>query len=313
MTQAIIGWAIALGLILGLGLWSLVMAVPAFSRPSLADRVAPLVIDVSPEAREHANRRERNPLPVIGSLFSPVVVALQNLIGQVLGGNDTVRLRLRQAGKDTTVDEFRAKQAVWGILGGLTGLVLTGALFASRGGVNIAQVALPVVGLVFGVLLCDWMLRNDAERRLERIASEFPTVIEFLTLSLSAGEGIHDSIRRVARVSSGELASEFRRVIARTSSGVPLGTALTDLGRELQYLPLERCADHLVAALERGAPLVEVLRSQARDARDVAKRDLLESAGRKEISMMVPLVFLILPVTVAFAVWPGLFVLNTSF
>jgi tight adherence protein C len=38
---------------------------------------------------------------------------------------------------------------------------------------------------------------------------------------------------------------------------------------------------------------------------------LLEAAGRKEIGMMVPLVFLILPVTVAFAVWPGILVLQT--
>ena len=38
---------------------------------------------------------------------------------------------------------------------------------------------------------------------------------------------------------------------------------------------------------------------------------MLETAGRKEVAMLVPLVFLILPVTVAFAVWPGIVVLQT--
>jgi len=40
--------------------------------------------------------------------------------------------------------------------------------------------------------------------------------------------------------------------------------------------------------------------------RDTAKRDLMESAGKKEIGMMVPLVFGVLPLTVIFAVFPGL-------
>jgi len=36
-------------------------------------------------------------------------------------------------------------------------------------------------------------------------------------------------------------------------------------------------------------------------------------AGRKEIAMLVPLIFLILPVTVAFALFPGYLVLQAGF
>ena len=63
-------------------------------------------------------------------------------------------------------------------------------------------------------------------------------------------------------------------------------------------------------AIERGTPLAEVLRSQAMDVREAGKRALLEAGGRKEISMMVPVVFLILPVTVLFALYPGLLTLT---
>jgi tight adherence protein C len=42
----------------------------------------------------------------------------------------------------------------------------------------------------------------------------------------------------------------------------------------------------------------------------MAKRSLMESAGRKEIGMMIPLVFGVLPLTVLFAVYPGLALLN---
>ena len=66
-------------------------------------------------------------------------------------------------------------------------------------------------------------------------------------------------------------------------------------------------------ALERGTPLSQTLQAQAVDARDAAKRELLEAAGKKEISMLVPLVFGLLPTTVAFALWPGIYVLQVGF
>ena len=41
-----------------------------------------------------------------------------------------------------------------------------------------------------------------------------------------------------------------------------------------------------------------MLRAQAQDSREEGKRHLLEAAGKKEVAMLVPLVFLILPVTI---------------
>ena len=73
--------------------------------------------------------------------------------------------------------------------------------------------------------------------------------------------------------------------------------------------PFSRFVQGLVVAIERGTPLAEVLRAQAADVREVGKRALLEAGGRKEISMMVPVVFLLLPVTVLFALYPGLLTL----
>jgi tight adherence protein C len=69
----------------------------------------------------------------------------------------------------------------------------------------------------------------------------------------------------------------------------------------------------MIGALERGTPLAEVLRAQAHDARGVAKRELMESGGKKEVMMLVPLVFLILPLTIVFAIFPGIFVLRSGF
>ena len=65
-------------------------------------------------------------------------------------------------------------------------------------------------------------------------------------------------------------------------------------------------------AVERGTPLADVLRAQAQDVREEGRRELMETGGRKEVAMMVPVVFLILPVTVVFAVFPSMVVLRVG-
>ncbi|RXZ43308.1 type II secretion system F family protein, partial [Agromyces binzhouensis] len=164
-----------------------------------------------------------------------------------------------------------------------------------------------------GAVAADWMLQRAARRRLARITSELPMVLEFLTLSLTAGEGMLDALRRVARTGSGELAREFSGVVAAVGTGVPIGTALADVRDGLDHPELSRAVDQVLGALDRGTPLAGVLRAQAGDARAQAKRTIIELAGRKEIVMLVPLIFLILPVTVAFALFPGYVVLQAGF
>ena len=46
---------------------------------------------------------------------------------------------------------------------------------------------------------------------------------------------------------------------------------------------------------------------------DMGKRALMEAGGRKEIAMMIPVVFLVLPVTIVFALFPGLANLSLTF
>ena len=177
----------------------------------------------------------------------------------------------------------------------------------------VAQVAIVVVFAALGIVARDHLLQRQAKARLARVQSELPTILEFLTLSLSAGEGILDAIRRVSTVSRGELAHELAGVVAEVTTGVPFAESISRVAADLQLPPFTRCVEQITGALDRGTPLVEVLRAQAQDSRDEAKRELLELAGKKEVAMLVPLVFLILPITVAFAIFPGIVVLQLGF
>jgi tight adherence protein C len=308
---ASLGWGVALGCALGLGLWAIATRMPRLARPRLAARVAPYLVDVSAEARALVFRASADPLPVLGVLGAPALRLFQAVFGGLLGVVSRTELLLRQAGDERTVEGYRAQQLLWTLAGGTSGLALAVLLGgAGRGGT--AYVAAPLVGAGAGLLLRERMLLRAARRGVRRIEGELPTVLEFLALSLAAGEAVHDAIRRVARVGAGQLAAELGRVSAEVAVGVPLATALARLGDELRVPALTRCLAHIVGALDRGSPLAELLRVQASDAREEARRALLESAGRKEIAMLVPLVFLILPVTVVLAVFPGFLALQTQ-
>ncbi|RIX30980.1 type II secretion system F family protein [Amnibacterium setariae] len=302
--------ALALGLVGGIGLWSLSSRVPSLGRPRLAARLAPALADVSPEARRLLRPPVADPVPVLGLLATPALDLFRRAFGGLLGGDGGAAVRLARAGRPWSVEGYRLRQLLWAVAGGLAGAAL-GTVSAVQSG-PAALVAGPVVGVVLGPLVRDRLLVAEGDRRAARIESELPTVLEFLALSLSAGEGVRDALRRVARVGSGTLADLLQRVVDESAVGVPLPTALTALADELRIPALTRTLTHVVAALERGSPLAEVLRVQASDAREHARRTMLEAAGRKEIGMMVPLVFLILPVTVAFAVFPGILVLQTQ-
>lgn len=308
-----VAWAVVAGSGLGFGLWCLASVLPRMSRPRLARRVAPYLVDISPNAREMLAPATPGPLPVLGMLVEPLAARARATLDSTLGGSPLIATRLRQSGSSITVQTFRSQQLLWGLGGALSGVAVAIAAAQAQSIGAAIQAMIVVVFAVAGVLGRDQALQRSARKRLARLSGELPVILEFLTLSLSAGEGILDAMRRISKVSAGELSRELAEVVASVNTGLPLADTLTALASDLQLPAFSRCVEQIVGALERGTPLAEVLRAQAQDSRDDAKRDLLESAGKKEIAMLFPLVFLILPVTVLFAIYPGIFVLQVGF
>jgi tight adherence protein C len=309
----LLGWAVLAGIAGGLGLWSVLSLIPRLSRPTLANRVAPYVIDVSAGARAHVSPRSIAPLPVLGVLLFPIGRWLRGTLSTVVGGGDQIARRLRQAAFELSVEAYRSQQLLAGLAGALLGIVFNITIVNAQQVPLVAQLVLVFAGAVAGIASRDYLLQRSAKQRLRRLTAELPVVLEFLALSLSAGEGILDAVRRVSQVSGGELSRELARVVASVNTGLPFGETLGALSRELELAPFGRCVDQILGALDRGSPLSDVLQAQAQDAREESKRELLELAGKKEVAMLFPLVFLILPITIAFAIFPGIFVLQVGF
>lgn len=221
----------------------------------------------------------------------------------------SVENRLDQIGEGA-VERFRIEQTVAAIVGLAIGAVAATVMNTVRTIAVYHWLLLVFLGFVAGILIWDRQLTYRARRITERISHQVADTAELLALSVSAGESIPNALHRVQRVSGYELGRQLKTVLDAIESGVPVSRALAALATQTRSAQLARLLDTLTSAIDRGAPLAQTLREQARDLRDEARRNLIESGGRKEIAMLFPVVFIILPITVVFALYPGLVALT---
>lgn len=279
----------------------------------LVDRIAPYLAD-TPAPSRLLDRPSvgSEPFGVLSRLLGPLAADAVRWIDRLVGGAASVRRRLGGLGSDASVEDFRVEQVVWGGVGVLGGAVGLGALTYLRGGVDpVLMIGGALIGAVGGVLARDWWLTQQVARRERAMLAEFPVVADLLALAVLAGEAPIDAMQRVCRLTKGELTRDLQTALDDARAGMPVIRALGQLADRTTLDPFGRFLQGVVVAIERGTPLAEVLRAQATDVREFSKRTLLEAGGKKELQMMVPVVFLILPVTVLFALYPGLITLTS--
>lgn len=298
---------VLIGACAGLGLVLVVARLRVIGRPSLELRVLPYLRDV-PRLGSPAPVDEVSSSPVVAAagVFGPFLRTAAHAVERVLGGAASVRRRLQRAALDLTVHDFRVQQVLWG----LTGFAVVAAyclLDAARGGGGtVSALVLCAVGLAVGVLARDTYLSSQVSARERRVVAEFPVVAELLALAVAAGESPVAALDRVVRRSGGELSRDLALVLASVRTGEPVGQAFDRLAATTGVPSVARFAQGVAVAVERGTPLADVLHAQAGDVREAGRRALIESGARREVLMMVPVVFLVLPTVVVFAFWPGL-------
>ncbi|WP_062525334.1 type II secretion system F family protein [Demequina rhizosphaerae] len=282
----------------GLGLvWSWAHA----RRFSLERRLAPRLrgSGAAPPARSPLAR-----------IVAPVADDVVRLAARWGAPTDELERRLARAGSATTVARHRAHSLAAGSAGLAGGLALGLLLGAARGtGPGIALV-IAACAAVLGALTPDALLARRAAARAARVRAELPAAAEMLALAVVAGESVPAALDRVAALSPGPLGDELRTALAEIRAGRSVGAALDRLAARVGDGGVTAFCDAIVTALERGTPLAEVLHAQATDVRDRSRQTLLEEGGKREIAMLVPVVLLILPVTVLFALYPGLVALR---
>lgn len=306
--------AVVVGVLLGVGLWLVIFRSPFMRAVTLSQRIEPQLKSQNLESRLlHAGEHNVTPFGPLERILRPMVRDGLAALGRLNPASKTTARRLAQAGISKSPVDFRAEQLLWAAAGFAISIVFI-VLGAASGRFNPLLAVVAVLGsAIGGFMFRDYWLGAQIRRRESRMMAEFPSLAELMALAVSAGESATGALDRVCRSAKGELTKEFSKILAETRAGKPLIQALQEFSARTDLTPLVRFVDGIVVAVERGTPLADVLRAQAQDVRDTAKRDLMEAAGKKEIAMMVPLVFGVLPLTVVFAVFPGIAAISLGF
>jgi tight adherence protein C len=230
-----------------------------------------------------------------------------------LGSDEDMSRRLCRAGWRMSVDSLRLLLVGATVGGALLSLGMSVAIKPSgRASSPIPGLLLAAFGAGLGLLIANQIVSRAIAKREQRMAAEFPAIADLLAFAVAAGESAVGALSRVVACSRGELAAELEVALVEVRGGTPIAGALRHLADRVDVVSIHRFVDGVVVALERGTPLAEILRSQSVDARAHGQRLLIESAGRREVFMLMPVVFLILPTVVLVALFPGLQALNMS-
>lgn len=153
----------------------------------------------------------------------------------------------------------------------------------------------------------------EPKKRLQQVLFELPDFLELFSVALSSGETIHSSLRRVVPRVGGLLGNELSAALRAIDFGSDIESEFNLLAQRLPQQQLVETCNKVVISLRRGTPLALMLAQQADSVRQEVVNEFTKRAGKNETRMLIPLVFLILPVTILFAIYPSLQILNINY
>lgn len=152
-----------------------------------------------------------------------------------------------------------------------------------------------------------------SKSRKFQIDAELPDLIELLASSVLASASMHASIERISSRAHGIVAGELQLMLRRLELGSRFDAELAALCERLPTSGIREFANKISIAMARGTPLAGALVALSETLRARHSTALLAKAGANETKMLIPLVTLVLPTTVLFAVYPSVQFLNIGF
>ena len=171
---------------------------------------------------------------------------------------------------------------------------------------ELLKPSIMLISVVMGSTLFIKKKESSIEDSLrEEFDREIPTLIQLLTVLISSGISPARAIALLAVRSNSISCQRFTEVVNGINSGDSIIESLDQLAQRNQSLVLRRFVTSLILGIERGSSLAPILMSQVKDSRLSVKSETLKRAGKAEIALLIPVVFLILPISILFALWPS--------
>ena len=148
---------------------------------------------------------------------------------------------------------------------------------------------------------------NQAE-----LNQELSKMLQMLAIMISAGESSVGALKYISERSSGRLIALIKASLNNYKNNGNLFSTLEYLSSATNSAQVRRLLNAVRVSSERGSPILDTLQNQVRSLNKEIKVNLLNKAGKSEIALLVPVVFLILPTSILFAVWPSIYGLSNS-
>jgi len=152
-----------------------------------------------------------------------------------------------------------------------------------------------------------------SKRVSRQIDAELPDLIDLACGALLTGQSLHSAIERVASRSKSLVSGELQVFLRNVSLGQSLSSELAALCERRPTAAMKEFVNKISISIARGTPLAESFEALSASLRERRAFDLLKRAGVNETKMLIPLVALVLPTTVLFALYPSVMVLNIGF
>jgi Flp pilus assembly protein TadB len=153
---------------------------------------------------------------------------------------------------------------------------------------------------------------TGSEVKESEVNEELVNILQMLSIMISAGESPMMALRYISQRSVGYIPKLIAQSFSKYESGRNLAQTLEQIAIATGSSQVRRLTNSIQIAIQRGTPILDVLNNQVQFLNKQINLALLKKSGKSEITLLIPVVFLILPVSISFAIWPSIYGLNQA-
>ena len=146
--------------------------------------------------------------------------------------------------------------------------------------------------------------------RVQTDAEEVASIAIIVAQALKGGSTITAALELALKRADSKIAMQLNRILEQATLGLPIRVVLAEAAAQAKSPPLEEFLTKLQVSGVMGSALADQLNDLVFSLHEQIATQKQERASKLETKMLLPLVFLVLPVTVMFALYPSLQILN---
>jgi Flp pilus assembly protein TadB len=153
---------------------------------------------------------------------------------------------------------------------------------------------------------------TGSEVKESEMNEELVNILQMLSIMISAGESPMMALRYISQRSVGYIPNLIDQSFSKYEGARNLAQTLEQIAVATGSSQVRRLTNSIQIAIQRGTPILDVLNNQVQSLNKQINLALLKKSGKSEIALLIPVVFLILPVSISFAIWPSIYGLNQA-